>query len=173
MFNVLLQILEDGRLTDGKGRTVDFKNTVIIMTSNIGSHEILNNDFDIAKERVLELMKVHFRPEFLNRIDDIIVFNALSAEQVGKIAGIMLAGLAKRLQKQINITLKWDEAVLQRLASEGYDANYGARPLRRLISRAVETELSKSIVRGEVPDGAVVNLTVSAGKIGLAVERKE
>ena len=173
VFNVLLQILEDGRLTDGKGRTVDFKNTVIIMTSNIGSHEILNNDFDIAKERVLELMKVHFRPEFLNRIDDIIVFNALSAEQVGKIAGIMLAGLAKRLQKQINITLKWDEAVLQRLASEGYDANYGARPLRRLISRAVETELSKSIVRGEVPDGAVVNLTVSAGKIGLAVERKE
>ena len=173
VFNVLLQILEDGRLTDGKGRTVDFKNTVIIMTSNIGSHEILNNDFDIAKERVLELMKVHFRPEFLNRIDDIIVFNALSAEQVGQIAGIMLAGLAKRLQKQINITLKWDEAVLQRLAGEGYDANYGARPLRRLISRAVETELSKSIVRGEVPDGAVVNLTVSAGKIGLAVERKE
>jgi ATP-dependent Clp protease ATP-binding subunit ClpB len=173
VFNVLLQILEDGRLTDGKGRTVDFKNTVIIMTSNIGSHEILNNDFAIAKERVLELMKSHFRPEFLNRIDDIIVFNALSAGQVGQIAGIMLASLAKRLQKQINITLKWDESVLQRLASEGYDANYGARPLRRLISRAVETELSKSIVKGEVPEGAVVNLTVSAGKIGLAVERKE
>ena len=173
VFNVLLQILEDGRLTDGKGRTVDFKNTVIIMTSNIGSHEILNNDFAIAKERVLELMKGHFRPEFLNRIDDIIVFNALSAGQVGQIAGIMLAGLAKRLQKQINVTLKWDEAVLQRLASEGYDANYGARPLRRLISRAVETELSKSLVKGEVPEGAVVNLTVSAGKIGLAVERKE
>ncbi len=173
VFNVLLQILEDGRLTDGKGRTVDFKNTVIIMTSNLGSAEILNNDFAVAKERVLELMKVHFRPEFLNRIDDIIVFNALSAEQVGTIAGIMLAGLAKRLQKQINITLKWDAAVLQRLASEGYDANYGARPLRRLISRAVETELSRSIVRGEVPEGAVVNLTVTAGKIGLAVERKE
>ena len=173
VFNVLLQILEDGRLTDGKGRTVDFKNTVIIMTSNLGSAEILNNDFAVAKERVLELMKVHFRPEFLIRIDDIIVFNALSAEQVGTIAGIMLAGLAKRLQKQINITLKWDEAVLQRLASEGYDANYGARPLRRLISRAVETELSKSLVKGEVPEGAVVNLTVSAGKIGLAVERKE
>ncbi len=173
VFNVLLQILEDGRLTDGKGRTVDFKNTVIIMTSNIGSHEILNNDFAIAKERVLELMKSHFRPEFLNRIDDIIVFNALSAEQVGTIAGIMLAGLAKRLQKQINITLKWDEAVLRRLAIEGYDANYGARPLRRLISRAVETELSKIIIKGEVPEGAVVNLTVSAGKIGLTVERKE
>ncbi len=173
VFNVLLQILEDGRLTDGKGRTVDFKNTVIIMTSNIGSHEILNNEFSVAKERVLELMKAHFRPEFLNRLDDIIVFNALSAEQVGQIAGVMLANLAKRLQKQINITLKWDAEVLQCLANEGYDANYGARPLRRLISRAVETELSKSIVKGDVPEGASIKLSVAAGKIILAVERKE
>ena len=169
VFNVLLQILEDGRLTDGKGRTVDFKNTVIIMTSNLGSSEILNNDFEMAKERVLELMKVHFRPEFLNRIDDIIVFKSLSAEQVGKIAGIMLAGLAKRLQKQINITLKWNDAVLRRLATEGYDPNYGARPLRRLIGRAVETELSKRIVRGEVSEGSTVNLTAESGKIDMEV----
>ena len=173
VFNVLLQILEDGRLTDGKGRTVDFKNTVIIMTSNLGSSEILNNDFEMAKERVLELMKVHFRPEFLNRIDDIIVFKSLSAEQVGKIAGIMLAGLAKRLQKQINITLKWNDAVLRRLATEGYDPNYGARPLRRLISRAIETELSRRIVRGEVPEGATVKMNASAGKIELEVEKEE
>ncbi len=173
VFNVLLQILEDGRLTDGKGRTVDFKNTVIIMTSNLGSSEILNNDFEMAKERVLELMKVHFRPEFLNRIDDIIVFKALSAEQVGKIAGIMLAGLARRLQKQINITLKWNDAVLRRLATEGYDPNYGARPLRRLISRAIETELSKRIVRGEVPEGSTVKLNASAGKMELEVEKEE
>jgi ATP-dependent Clp protease ATP-binding subunit ClpB len=172
VFNVLLQILEDGRLTDGKGRTVNFKNTVIIMTSNLGSAEILNNDFAVAKERVLDLMKVHFRPEFLNRLDDIIVFNALSVEQVGKIAGIMLTGLAKRLQKQIDISLKWDESVLLRLATEGYDANYGARPLRRLISRAVETELSKRIVRGEVHEGATVKLTAPAGKIELEVERE-
>ncbi len=170
VFNVLLQILEDGRLTDGKGRTVDFKNTVIIMTSNLGSSEILNNDFAVAKERVLELMKVHFRPEFLNRIDDIIVFNALSAEQVGQIAGIMLAGLSKRLQKQINIALRWNEAVLRRLATEGYDPNYGARPLRRLISRAIETELSKRIVRGEVPEGSTINLTADSGKIELMVQ---
>ena len=170
VFNVLLQILEDGRLTDGKGRTVDFKNTVIIMTSNLGSAEILNNDFAVAKERVLELMKVHFRPEFLNRIDDIIVFNALSAEQVGKIAGILLTGLAKRLQKQLNITLIWTDAVLRRLATEGYDQNYGARPLRRLIGRAVETELSKRIVRGEVSEGSIVKLTAESGKIDMEVQ---
>ena len=170
VFNVLLQILEDGRLTDGKGRTVDFKNTVIIMTSNLGSAEILNHDFAVAKQRVLELMKVHFRPEFLNRIDDIIVFNALSAEQVGKIAGILLAGLAKRLQKQLNITLSWTDAVLRRLATEGYDLNYGARPLRRLIGRAVETELSKRIVRGEVPEGSTVKLTADSGKIDMEVQ---
>ena len=171
VFNVLLQILEDGRLTDGKGRTVDFKNTVIIMTSNLGSSEILNNEFSVAKERVLELMKSHFRPEFLNRLDEIIVFNALTAGQVGVIAGIMLNSLAKRLQKQINITLQWDEAVLRLLAEEGYDPNYGARPLRRLISRAVETELSKRIVRGEVPEGSVVKLQAEAGKIVLEVEK--
>ena len=171
VFNVLLQILEDGRLTDGKGRTVDFKNTVIIMTSNLGSAEILNNDFAVAKEQVLELMKVHFRPEFLNRLDDIIVFNALTEAQVGVIAGILLKNLAKRLQKQINISLSWDDAVLQALAAEGYDPNYGARPLRRLISRAVETELSKRIVKGEVPEGATVRLTAGAGKIGLAIEK--
>lgn len=169
VFNVLLQILEDGRLTDGKGRTVDFKNTVIIMTSNLGSSEILNNDFAVAKERVLELMKIHFRPEFLNRIDDIIVFNALSAEQVGKIAGIMLNGLSRRLHKQINITLAWNDSVLQRLATEGYDPNYGARPLRRLIGRAVETELSKRIVRGEVPEGSTVSLSSEGGKIVLSI----
>ena len=171
VFNVLLQILEDGRLTDGKGRTVDFKNTVIIMTSNLGSAEILNNEFAVAKERVLEMMKSHFRPEFLNRLDEIIVFNALTAAQVGVIAGIMLNSLAKRLQKQINITLQWDDAVLQSLADEGYDPNYGARPLRRLISRAVETELSKRIVRGEVPEGSTVKLKTEAGKIVLEVEK--
>ena len=170
VFNVLLQILEDGRLTDGKGRTVDFKNTVIIMTSNLGSAEILNNDFAVAKERVLELMKVHFRPEFLNRLDDIIVFNALTQGQVEQIAGILLNNLAVRLQKQVNLTLKWDAAVLGALAAAGYDPNYGARPLRRLISRAVETELSRRIVKGEAPEGATVRLRAEAGKIELQIE---
>jgi ATP-dependent Clp protease ATP-binding subunit ClpB len=167
VFNVLLQILDDGRLTDGKGRTVNFKNTVIIMTSNLGSSEILQNEFEKAKERVLSMLKVHFRPEFLNRIDDVIVFNALTKQQVGKIAGILLDSLNKRLQKQMNITLDWDETVLTLLAKDGYDPAFGARPLRRQISRAVETELSKKIVRGEIAEGSTVKLRVQEGIITL------
>jgi len=169
VFNVLLQILDDGRLTDGKGRTVNFKNTVIIMTSNLGSAEILQNEFEKAKEKVLIMLKAHFRPEFLNRIDDIIVFNALTKQQVGKIAGILLDSLNKRLQKQINITLDWDEAVLDLLAKDGYDPAFGARPLRRQISRAIETELSKKIVRGEIMEGSTVKLEVQEGTVTLTV----
>lgn len=169
VFNVLLQILDDGRLTDGKGRTVDFKNTVIIMTSNIGSHEILNNEFAAAKERVLEIMKHHFRPEFLNRIDDIIVFNALTSGQVGEIAAMLLNSLDKRLKKQLNISLSWDNKTLALLAKEGYDPNFGARPLKRLISRLVETELSKKIIKGEVPEGSHVELSTSGDKIVVGV----
>ena len=167
VFNVLLQILDDGRLTDGKGRTVNFKNTVIIMTSNLGSAEILQNEFEKAKEKVLTMLKAHFRPEFLNRIDDIIVFNALTQSQVGKIAGILLDSLNKRLQKQMNITLDWDEAVLALLARDGYDPAFGARPLRRQISRSIETELSKKIVRGEIMEGGTVKLNVQEGNINL------
>lgn len=169
VFNVLLQILDDGRLTDGKGRTVNFKNTVIIMTSNLGSAEILQNEFEKAKEKVLTMLKAHFRPEFLNRIDDIIVFNALTKQQVGKIAGILLDSLSKRLQKQMNITLDWDEAVLDLLAKDGYDPAFGARPLRRQISRAIETELSKKIVQGEIMEGSAVKLGVQEGIITLTV----
>jgi ATP-dependent Clp protease ATP-binding subunit ClpB len=168
VFNVLLQILDDGRLTDGKGRTVNFKNTVIIMTSNLGSSEILQNEFEKAKEKVLSMLKAYFRPEFLNRIDDIIVFNGLTEQQVGKIADILLDNLNKRLQKQMNITLTWDESVLMLLAKDGYDPAFGARPLRRQISRAIETELSKQIVRGEIMEGSTVKLKVSEGIITLA-----
>ncbi len=167
VFNVLLQILDDGRLTDGKGRTVNFKNTVIIMTSNLGSAEILQNEFEKAKEKVLSMLKAHFRPEFLNRIDDIIVFNGLTKLQVSKIAGILLDSLNKRLQKQMNITLTWDESVLTLLAKDGYDPAFGARPLRRQISRAIETELSKQIVRGEIMEGSTVKLAVGEGIITL------
>jgi ATP-dependent Clp protease ATP-binding subunit ClpB len=167
VFNILLQVLDDGRLTDGKGRTVNFKNTVVIMTSNLGSAEILQHEFEVAKERVLSMLKTHFRPEFLNRIDDVIVFSALTKEQVGSIADILLKGLNKRLQKQMNITLDWDQSVLALLAKDGYDPAFGARPLRRQISRAIETELSKKIVRGEVMEGSTVNLNVQAGVITL------
>jgi ATP-dependent Clp protease ATP-binding subunit ClpB len=169
VFNVLLQILDDGRLTDGKGRTVDFKNTVIIMTSNLGSQEILNNDFNAGKERVLEMMKSHFRPEFLNRIDDIIVFNALTREQVVAIAAILLKNLNKRLKKQLNISLSWDSKALELLAKEGYDPNFGARPLKRLVSRLIETELSKKIVKGEVPEGSNAEVSAEGDKININI----
>ncbi len=168
VFNVLLQILDDGRLTDGKGRTVNFKNTIIIMTSNLGSAEILQHEFSVAKERVLEMVRTYFRPEFLNRIDDIIVFNALTSDQVRNIAAILISNLNKRLQKQLNITLVWDDDVLSLLARQGYDPAFGARPLRRLISRAVETELSKKIVLGKVAEGATVKLTVEGDTIILS-----
>ncbi|MDR3562749.1 MAG: ATP-dependent chaperone ClpB [Negativicutes bacterium] len=167
VFNVLLQILDDGRLTDGKGRTVNFKKTIIIMTSNLGSAEILQHEFSVAKERVLEMVRTYFRPEFLNRIDDIIVFNALSADQVRSIADILLNNLNRRLQKQMNVTLTWDDAVLSELARQGYDPAFGARPLRRQISRAVETELSKKIVLGQVAEGGAVKLSVEGDAITL------
>ncbi|MBP2652456.1 MAG: clpB1 [Firmicutes bacterium] len=169
VFNVLLQILDDGRLTDGKGRTVDFKNTVIIMTSNLGSHEILNNDFTVAKERVLEMLKTYFRPEFLNRIDDIVVFNALNRAQVAEIAAILLKSLSRRLNKQLNINLSWNSKALDLLAQEGYDPNFGARPLKRLISHLIETELGKKIIKGEVPEGSQVELSAEGDRIKIEV----
>ena len=158
VFNVLLQILDDGRLTDGKGRVVNFKNTVIIMTSNLGSHEILNKDYEEAKKAVDGILKEYFRPEFLNRVDDIIVFKALAKEQVKNIAAILLQKLGERLQKQVKITLGWNEAALDALAEQGFEPNFGARPLRRLLVHTVETALSKEIIKGEVQEGDTVNI---------------
>ncbi len=158
VFNVLLQILDDGRLTDSKGRTVNFKNTVIIMTSNLGSADILQSEFGSAKDMVMQRLRAHFRPEFLNRIDDIIVFNALQKEQVKEIARILLTNLNKRLEKQMDITLTWDDAVLGVLAEKGYEPQYGARPLRRLIGNVVETQLSKMIVKGYAAEGDIIVL---------------
>ncbi|TYZ28016.1 ATP-dependent chaperone ClpB [Selenomonas caprae] len=163
VFNVLLQILDDGRLTDGKGRVVNFKNTVIIMTSNLGSQEILNKDYEEAKSAVDSILKEYFRPEFLNRVDDIIVFKALQKEQVKNIAAILLQKLGERLQKQVRITLGWDEAALSALAEQGFDPNFGARPLRRLLVHTVETELSKSIIRGDVQEGDTVAIGFADG----------
>jgi len=167
VLNILLQILDDGRLTDGKGRMVNFKNTVIIMTSNLGSADILQNEFSVAKELVLDLIKNYFRPEFLNRIDDIIVFNALTLEQVSNIAAILLTKLNERLQNQLNITLLWDAAALTHLAKAGYDPSFGARPLRRQISQSVETELSKMLVHSQIAEGNTVKLIVRDGSLFL------
>ena len=158
VFNVLLQILDDGRLTDGKGRVVNFKNTVIIMTSNLGSHEILSKDYAEAEQAVRALLREYFRPEFLNRVDDTIVFKALSKDDVKHIAAIMLAALSKRLERQADIQLIWDDTALAALAEEGFDPDFGARPLRRLLTHTVETALSKKIIAGDVRGGDVVEL---------------
>ena len=165
VFNVLLQILDDGRLTDGKGRVVNFKNTVIIMTSNLGSHEILNKSPEEAEKAVKEILKEYFRPEFLNRVDDIVVFKGLAKEQVKNIAALLLQQLNDRLEKQIKMHLTWDDKALNLLAEQGFDPAFGARPLRRLLSHTVETELSKSIIKGDVSEGDTVAMTVENGQL--------
>ncbi len=171
VFNVLLQILDDGRLTDSKGRTVNFKNTVIIMTSNLGSQEILQQkNFDDAEKAVRALLKEYFRPEFLNRLDDIIVFKALAKEQVREIAKILLSNLKERLEKQVNLHLEWEETALDYLAEKGYDPSYGARPLKRLLNHVVETQLSKLIVNGDAREGDTVRIAAQDREIEFNVK---
>ena len=170
VFNAMLQILEDGRLTDGKGRTVDFRNAIVIMTSNIGSQEILafhekGGDYDQMKEAVLTLLRHHFRPEFLNRVDETIVFRALEREQVSKIAELLMKKLAQRLAQTADLTLKWDEAVVAYLAERGYDPAFGARPLKRVIQQEVETPLSRQIIAGKISDKDVV--TIARSETGI------
>jgi ATP-dependent Clp protease ATP-binding subunit ClpB len=162
VFNVLLQILDDGRLTDGQGHTVDFRNTIVIMTSNIGSHRILDykGDFSgaeyaIMRATVLDELRQHFRPEFLNRVDEIIVFHALSEEQLGEIIEIQLHRLRKRLADR-RIELELTDAAKRHLVKAGYDPVYGARPLKRAIQKEVETPLGRKILAGEVRDGQKV-----------------
>ena len=167
IFNILLQILDDGRLTDGKGRVVNFKNTVIIMTSNLGSQEILqrakigfitNKDFAEAESVIKEMLKAQFRPEFLNRIDDIIVFKSLAKDQVKAIADILLKNLSARLEKQIKIKLTWTQKAIDALADQGFDPNFGARPLRRFLTHTVETSLSKLIIAGTIKENETVEI---------------
>ncbi|MGM0688085.1 MAG: ATP-dependent chaperone ClpB [Bacillota bacterium] len=163
VFNAMLQILDDGRLTDGKGRTVDFRNTIVIMTSNIGSQEILafhekGGEYEKMKETVLGLLRHHFRPEFLNRVDETIVFRALERDQVKEIASLLLKKLAGRLATTADLNLIWDEEVVTYLAERGYDPAFGARPLKRVIQQEVETPLSRRIISGEVTPKDVITL---------------
>ncbi len=159
VFNVLLQILDDGRLTDGQGHTVDFRNAIVIMTSNIGSHRILDyqGDFSgaeyaIMRATVLDELRQHFRPEFLNRVDEIIVFHALSEEQLGEIVEIQLTRLRERLAQR-HITIELSDAAKRHLVRTGYDPTYGARPLKRAIQREIETPLGRKILAAEIHDG--------------------
>ncbi|MCL6611312.1 MAG: ATP-dependent chaperone ClpB [Peptococcaceae bacterium] len=176
VFNVLLQLLDDGRLTDGQGRTVNFQNTVVIMTSNLGSHEILahqehGGDFEKMKASVLAILRRHFRPEFLNRVDEIVVFHALNQAQVRQIAALLLDRLARRIRSGSGVELNWDDSALNYLADKGYDPAYGARPLKRLIRQEVETPFSRMMVKGEISPGDSV--TLRGKDNGLAFDLKK
>ncbi|MCB1500594.1 MAG: AAA family ATPase, partial [Bauldia sp.] len=168
VFNVLLQVLDDGRLTDGQGRTVDFRNTIIVMTSNLGSDYLANlgddQDVDTVRDLVMGVVRSHFRPEFLNRLDDIILFHRLKRSEMGAIVDIQLRRLQKLLDER-KITLDLDESARAWLAEKGYDPAYGARPLKRVIQREVQDPLAEKILLGEVPDGAKVKITGGTDKL--------
>jgi ATP-dependent Clp protease ATP-binding subunit ClpB len=177
VFNVMLQILDDGRLTDGHGRTVDFKNTIVIMTSNIGSLRILDyrgafegEAYEGMKQAVLDEMRRHFRPEFLNRVDEIIVFHALSEEHLKAIVDIQLAHLRARLAER-HIQIELTDAARTHLVRTGYNPTYGARPLKRAIQKEVETQLARLILKGEVRDGqsVVVDYDAHQGALQFTV----
>jgi ATP-dependent Clp protease ATP-binding subunit ClpB len=173
VFNALLQVLDDGRLTDGQGRTVDFKNVIVIMTSNVGSHRILEyrgafegEEYRRMKDAVLEELRRAFRPEFLNRLDEIIVFHGLSEEHLKQIVEIQLGTLRARLAER-HIALELTDAAKTRLVRTGYDPNYGARPLKRAIQREIETPLAKRIVGGEIHEGQTIVVDTDAKSTGL------
>jgi ATP-dependent Clp protease ATP-binding subunit ClpB len=157
VFNVLLQILDDGRLTDSKGRTVDFKNTVLIMTSNLGSREIqdVSDDEKQVREAVTQVLRDHFKPEFLNRIDDIVIFHRLSREQITQIIDVQLERLRAMLRER-NISLVLEDSARELLAREGYDPSFGARPLKRAIQTLIQNPLAMKLLNGEVLPGQTV-----------------
>jgi len=165
VFNVLLQVLDDGRITDGQGRTVDFKNTVIIMTSNIGSQYITEEASSEGRSRlVMDELRQHFRPEFLNRIDEIIIFDRLSDDDLKEIVEIQLRRLTKRLAAQ-KITLNLSDAAKELIAKEGYDPVYGARPLKRAIQKEILDPLSLQILEGKIREGQTIKVDAKDGKL--------
>ncbi len=171
VFNVLLQVLDDGRLTDGQGRTVDFKNTVIILTSNLGT-ELLSTGEETREARaaVLQAVKAHFRPEFLNRLDEIIVFHRLTRANMDRIVEIQIGRLEKLLaDRKIELTL--DKRATEWLANAGYDPVYGARPLKRVIQRRLQDPLAQLLLEGKILDGSKIK--VSTGKSGLTIDGVE
>ncbi|MDY5121414.1 MAG: AAA family ATPase, partial [Treponema porcinum] len=166
VFNVLLQVLDDGRLTDGQGRVVDFKNTIIIMTSNLGSELILDADtsekMEAAKGQIDSLLKSHFRPEFLNRIDEIVMFQRLDKSCIGGIVRIQLERVAKRLMDR-RITIKFDDSAVDFISEKGYDPAFGARPVKRAVQTWVENPLSKELLEGKFGEGSTVSVSAGNG----------
>jgi ATP-dependent Clp protease ATP-binding subunit ClpB len=171
VFNVLLQILDDGRLTDSKGRTVDFKNTVLIMTSNLGSREIqaAGDDEKAVREAVLEELRGHFKPEFLNRIDDVVIFHQLSREEIVRIIEVQLERLRHMLAER-NITLALDDSARELLAREGYDPMYGARPLKRAIQTLIQNPLASKLLKGEIAPGQTIYVAADGDELKFASE---
>ncbi|MFP4252644.1 MAG: AAA family ATPase, partial [Guyparkeria sp.] len=174
VFNILLQVLDDGRLTDGQGRTVDFRNTVIVMTSNLGSQRIQelagqDADYEQMKSEVLEIVGQHFRPEFINRVDDVVVFHPLDRSEIRKIVDIQIDYLRKRLaDREIGLTLT--DAALDALGEAGFDPVYGARPLKRAIQHRLENPLAQAILKGEYLPGQTVTVDVRDGELALGKE---
>ncbi|HOZ24759.1 MAG TPA: AAA family ATPase, partial [Thermomonas sp.] len=171
VFNILLQVLDDGRLTDGQGRTVDFRNTVIVMTSNLGSHQIQELDGDDSpqaytqmKAAVMGVVQAHFRPEFINRLDDIVVFHSLDKQQIKSIARIQLRGLEKRLGER-GIRIELTDKAFELLANVGFDPVYGARPLKRAIQQQLENPLAQAILSGQFGNGDTVRVDAEDGKL--------
>ena len=172
VFNILLQVLDDGRLTDGQGRTVDFSNVLIILTSNLGSDIIAalgsDDDVDTVREDVMDVVRASFRPEFINRLDEITLFHRLAEKHMHAIVDIQLAGLEKRLADR-KITLNLDVSAKDWLAHTGYDPVYGARPLKRVIQQNIQDGLANMILAGDILDGSTVTVTAGANGIEMTV----
>jgi ATP-dependent Clp protease ATP-binding subunit ClpB len=172
VFNILLQILEDGRLTDSHGRTVNFRNTIVIMTSNVGSPFLLENDGasgdipESVRERVMDELKANFRPEFLNRVDDVVLFKPLTLSEIESVVDLQLQEFDERLMAQ-GLKLKLINGAAGHIARQGYDSVYGARPLKRYIQQHIETPVARKIIAGEIEDGGVVAVNVKDGEIVL------
>jgi ATP-dependent Clp protease ATP-binding subunit ClpB len=171
VFNVLLQVLDDGRITDSQGRTVDFKNTVIIMTSNIGSWHLLEglegNEIKAStREAVMADLRQHFRPEFLNRVDETVLFKPLALEEIEKIVGLLIADINRRLAEK-RVTVALDAKARAWVAEKGYDPVFGARPLKRFLQRHLETRLARALIAGEVAEGATATFKVKGDKLVL------
>ena len=168
VFNVLLQVLDDGRLTDGQGRTVDFSNTVIIMTSNVGSQTIMDfsgDDLSTLDNQMLDVLRQHFRPEFLNRIDDIVIFDRIRPEAMRAIVDVHLTKVARQVKDSRDITLEFDESVRDMLARDGYDPAFGARPLKRLVQKRVLDPLALELIDGRIHDGMTVIVSVANDRV--------
>ena len=166
VFNILLQVLDDGRLTDGQGRVVDFTNTIIIMTSNLGSEYILK-DPDHAKEKVMDVIEHSFKPEFINRIDEIVVFNPLGKPEIRKIVQLQLEALNHRLEKK-GFKMEWNDSVVDYIADNGFDPSFGARPIRRFIQNEIENELSKELLSGQLTSGKTIKVSLKDDRIVVA-----